>query len=132
MLHANAEEIDSLQETINRAQQGDADAQFLLGSMYYDGQGVPRDYKKAVYWYEKSAKQGYADAQYNLGVMYSTGRGIPQDYKLAYVWFNVASAQGYEDAKKARDIVEEYLTPATLTEAQALSNEYYKKYSAKE
>ena len=52
------------------AKQGDADAQFYLGLMYYEGQGVPQDYAEAVKWYRKAAEQGNALAQVNLGVMY--------------------------------------------------------------
>ena len=49
---------------------GFAEAQFSLGVMYDEGQGVRQDYYKAVEWYTKAAKQGYADAQFNLALMY--------------------------------------------------------------
>ena len=48
------------------AEQGDADAQYNLGVMYYDGQGVDVNYKKAFECYEKAAEQGHAQAQHNL------------------------------------------------------------------
>ena len=57
------------------AEQGDADAQVLLGEMYDKGQGVPQDYKESIKWYRLSAEQGDAIAQYNLGVMYGKGHG---------------------------------------------------------
>jgi TPR repeat protein len=34
---------------------------------------VLKDYKQAVYWYQKAADQGYAEAQSILGVMYANG-----------------------------------------------------------
>ena len=40
------------------AEQGDADAQFNLGTMYGIGLGVPQDFAKAVKWYRKAAEQG--------------------------------------------------------------------------
>ena len=52
------------------AEQGDADAQKVLGDMYKQGQGVPRDYQEALKWYRLAAEQGNAKAQHNLGVMY--------------------------------------------------------------
>ena len=52
------------------AQQGDAKAQFVLGSMYFLGDVVSKDDKKTFYWYKKSEEQGDAEAQFNLGVMY--------------------------------------------------------------
>jgi len=37
------------------AKQGDEVAQFNLGVMYDNGEGVPQDYKEAVRWYRLSA-----------------------------------------------------------------------------
>ncbi|MEW6560686.1 MAG: tetratricopeptide repeat protein, partial [Pseudomonadota bacterium] len=60
------------------ADQGDADAQYNLGVMYANGQGVPQDYAQAASWFRKAADQGYAAAQNNLGIMYANGQGVPQ------------------------------------------------------
>lgn len=43
--------------------QGYAEAQYNLGVCYYKGEGVVKDIKKAVYWYEKAAAQGVDDAK---------------------------------------------------------------------
>jgi len=59
------------------AEQGYAGAQYDLGQMYAEGQGVPQDDAEAVTWYRRAAEQGYAPAQGNLGVMYDNGRGVP-------------------------------------------------------
>ena len=40
-----------LQELREKAEQGEADAQYNLGGMYYIGEGVPQDYAEAVKWY---------------------------------------------------------------------------------
>jgi len=45
------------------AQQGNANAQVRLGYCYFFGQGVPQDYKKALFWFNKAAEQGYDDAK---------------------------------------------------------------------
>ena len=76
------------------AKKGDATAQFRLGEMYHSGEGVSKDYKKALHWYEKAAKQGYANAQYNLGGMYHLGHGVSQDYKKSFHWHEKAAKQG--------------------------------------
>ena len=39
------------------SEQGDVDAQFYLGEMYYYGQGVKKDSREAVKWYTKAAQQ---------------------------------------------------------------------------
>jgi uncharacterized protein len=84
---------------IAKAEQGDAEAQSLLGYMYINGEGVLKDYKEAVKWIRKAAEQGYAEAQSNLGVMYANGRGVSQDYKEAVKWFRKAAEQGYARAQ---------------------------------
>ena len=45
----------ALREWRPLAEQGDARAQYYLGLLYENGDGVPRDYEKAREWYEKSA-----------------------------------------------------------------------------
>ena len=47
------------------AEQGDVRAQTSLGGMYYNGQGVQRDYAEATKWVRKAAERGYAPAQAN-------------------------------------------------------------------
>ena len=74
-------------------------AQYNLGIMYYNGQGVPQDYAEAVKWYRLAADQGDAYAQYNLGVMYDNGEGVPQDYKEAVKWYRLAAEQGHAKAQ---------------------------------
>ena len=39
------------------AEQGYAEAQYVLGYMYDEGAGVPQDFKEAVRWYRKAAEQ---------------------------------------------------------------------------
>ena len=45
------------------ADQGYANAQFNLGTMYHQGNSVPQSYKEALVWYRKAADQGYSGAQ---------------------------------------------------------------------
>ncbi len=111
------------------AEQGDADAQFVLGTMYLRGRGVPQDYNEAVRWYRLAAAQGFTMAQYNLGVSYAKGRGVLEDYVQAYMWFSLAAAQGQELARTARGILAKKVTPAQLAEAQRLAREWKPKSS---
>ncbi|MCH8098520.1 MAG: sel1 repeat family protein [Proteobacteria bacterium] len=46
----------ALREWRPLAEQGDAEAQFNLGLMYYKGRGVPQDYAEAVKWYRLAAE----------------------------------------------------------------------------
>ena len=81
------------------ADQGDADAQYSLASLYDTGLGVPQDYAAAASWLRKAADQGHATAQYNLGVMYENGRGVPQDYAAAVSWYRKAANRGNASAQ---------------------------------
>ena len=83
------------------AEQGLAEAQCNLGTMYQHGHGVDVNYKKAIEWYEKAAEQGHAGAQYNLGAMYENGDGVGQSDSMAMRWYAKADAQGHEVAQAA-------------------------------
>ncbi len=76
------------------AEHGDAKAQWMLGHMYDDGNGVPQNYKEAEKWYRLAAEQNDDSAQLNLGTMYENGKGVPQDYKEAVKWYRLAAVQG--------------------------------------
>jgi len=47
---------------IPEAEKGQRDAQYAVGYMYYYGQGVVEDRKKAWYWINIAARAGQADA----------------------------------------------------------------------
>ena len=83
----------------NLAEQGDASAQFILGVMFRNGEGVAQDYAEAVRWYRRAAEQGDASAQSNLGVMFYKGYGVPQDYAEAVRWYRRAAEQGEAKAQ---------------------------------
>ena len=57
----------ALQEWRPLAEQGDAVAQYNLGLIYADGEGVLKDDAEAVKWFRKAAEQGVALAQHNVG-----------------------------------------------------------------
>ena len=82
------------------AKQGDAVAQYHLGLLYANGQGVPKDDAQARQWYEKAAVQDHVEAQVNLGMLFDYGRGGPQDFKMAVRWYLRAANQGNELAQR--------------------------------
>ena len=84
-----------LERTVEKANGGDPMAQYNLGVMYDNGQGVLQDDAVAVKWYRLAAEQGNAFAQYNLGVMYANGKGVPQDDAEAVKWYRLAAEQEY-------------------------------------
>ena len=119
-------QIDSLRQ---KAEQGDAEYQTLLGHAYYHGRGVPKDDTEAVKWYRKAAEQNNALAQGQLGYAYFYGLGVPQDYVLAHMWSNLAASQrGGELAANHRDMVAERMTRGQISKAQRLAREWAEKH----
>lgn len=108
------------------AEQGDAQAQFSLGSLYYQGSGVPQDYKEAVKWLTKAAEQRHVHAEMTLGGILTDGvQGvIPKDYPQALMWFIFAAAQGDKEAVEFRDNLAMKMTPVQITTAQRLAREF--------
>jgi len=77
------------------AEQGNAEAQALLGVIYTNGgKGVPRDDRKAVEWLSRAAEQKDALAEALLGEAYADGRGVKADPKEAVEWFRRSADQG--------------------------------------
>lgn len=103
------------------AEEGDADAQLLLSSLYAAGRGAPQDDAQAANWLRKAAEQGRADAQVKLAALYGTGRGVERDDAEAVRWYWKAAEQGRSDAQRMlglfyatgkgvpRDFVEAYM-----------------------
>ena len=81
------------------AQQGNAEAQYNLGYIYYNGLGVAQNYQKAIYYTEQAAQQGHSGAQYNLGYIYYKGLGVEQNYQKAKEYYEQAAQQGHPEAQ---------------------------------
>jgi len=76
---------------IVKAESGDTDAQFRVGSAYDTGKGAPRDGNEAMKWYRMAAELGYAEAQNSVG----SGLQAEKRYEEALPWYEKASAQGH-------------------------------------
>ncbi len=82
------------------------------------------DYDTSLEELRSRAEQGYAEAQYNLGFMYRTGQGKPLNYIQAYMWNSLAAAQGLKIAIRDQYVLESFMTPEQLAEAQRLAREW--------
>lgn len=76
------------------ADRGQTLAEYIIGLMYANGQGVPQDYAEAMKWHLKAAKQGEAKAQFSVGLMYFKGLGTKQNLAEAFKWYRRAADQG--------------------------------------
>src|SRR5579885_3442561 len=66
--------LTALREATKRAQQNDPAAMTLLGEIYSQGLGVPRDDNKAAQWYKLAASRGDAHALFALAMFAFQGR----------------------------------------------------------
>lgn len=79
------------------ADQGNADAQFKLATLFHEGApGLKKNADRAFKLYLAAAQQGHAEAQNWVGYCYQHGLGVAQDDKKAVEWYQKAA-----DAKLA-------------------------------
>lgn len=81
------------------AENGNPDAQYFLGIMLLNGEGVKKNWPEAAKWFEASAHQGDVGAQYIFGEMNLKGMGMVRDYRKAGAWFKKSAEQDYPDAQ---------------------------------
>ena len=123
--HKNRQLAKRAAEYRTLAEQGDAKSQLRLGSMYYYGTGVTKDYAAAVQWYRKSAEQGNASAQYSLAYMYHQGIGTTRDDSEAARWDRKAAEQNDPRAQDALGLL--YFRGEGVTQDYADAARWYRK-----
>jgi TPR repeat protein len=84
---------------LERARQGNAEAQFEIGKRYENGSGVSTNAEEAVKWYKLAAEQGHTGAQLDLGKCYYLGKGVAKNDVEAIKYFRLAAGQGCAQAK---------------------------------
>lgn len=98
--------------------EGNAEAPFRLGAMYFNGHGVTQDRDEAARWFREAALRGNREAQYILGVIYWDGRGVAKDYVSAYMWFNIAASNGSQNAVESGTRIAASLSSPDISEAE--------------
>lgn len=123
---AEADRKQADQKTLERANAGDALAQYDIASRYFTGSnGVPLDYAKAGAWLQKSAEQDHAPAQYNLGLLYFEGKGYTTDNARAYFWATRASFRGHiPQGNDYRVQAGQLLTPEVRAQIEKAAHEW--------
>ena len=81
------------------AKAGNPEAQFRLGVMFGNGDGVALDHAQAREWFEKSAAQGHEGALLTLAWMYANGTGIEVDEGRARELYLAAAERGSAKAQ---------------------------------
>lgn len=84
-----------------KAELGDVQAEFRLGSIYGSGNGAPKDYSLALRWYLAAAEKGDSKSEYGVGYLYNTGKGVQQNFSEALRWYQKAADQNNPRAQDA-------------------------------
>lgn len=72
---------------------------YALGVMFYNGQGVERNFKRSTEHYAKAAEAGIVPAQVSAGFAYANAMGVPQDFDKAAHYLKMAVKAGESAAK---------------------------------
>lgn len=115
---------------IDAAEAGSAVAQYTLGEVYTEGNGVPQNASKALNWYRKAAEQGAPDAQKKIGYLYEFGSpvsGVQEDKAEAAIWFRKA-LEGYLDRARLGDANAQYELGAAYYYGNGVPKDYVKAY----
>jgi adenylate cyclase len=112
---ARAEQVAILEQ---RAEQGHAMAQYLLGKAYRDGLLGEPDLERAVELLEAAAKAGHSLAQRNIGARYFRGDGVRQDRVLALTWLTLAARDGLVAAEEMRVETIQHMTADQIAAAE--------------
>ena len=97
----NAYEIGNHKEAYEYLIQDENDPRcaFALGTIYYNGEGAERDFKKSTHYYSIAADAGIVPAQVSAGFAYANAMGVPQDFQKAAHYLKQASNAGEASAK---------------------------------
>lgn len=79
------------------AEQGDAEAQCAIGSMYQLGLGIPPDGQAARRWYLQAGERGSGLAYNNLATLFMVGCvNLEADMEQARIYRHKAAENGFD------------------------------------
>jgi len=102
------------------ANQKNADAQYELGNMYFQGLGVAKNQKTGTNWHRKSAGQGHSLAQQTLGLTYQFGASVSVNHVAAYALYQFSELGGNALAQKLRSGLSASMSPQEIESADGL------------
>lgn len=85
------------------AEQGDSNAQWRIGAIYYTGKGVNKNEAKGLQYVKSAAENGKAEAQFFMCSCFLNGKGVTKDINEAIKWCELSASQGYDKALQFLD-----------------------------
>ena len=91
----------ALQLYLQAARQGDSEAQYISGGMYFKGLGVKKDLAMAFKFLHQAAISGKSspESQQIIGQAFLLGSGVPKNYGKAMEWYTRAAENGNKEAQ---------------------------------
>ena len=114
------DQVKALEWFAKAAKAGDLTGQVALGTMYYQGDGVPRNMESAAKWFNKAAERGDALSQHNLGHMLHKGEGLKRESAEGISWYTRSADQGFPEAQFELGIIYSQGEGVTANETEAL------------
>jgi hypothetical protein len=71
---------------LKQAESGDVASQYQVAVNFDTGALIPRDFDKALKWYQRAAQNNHNESRFLLGYFYCRGLGVAKDAKLANDW----------------------------------------------
>jgi len=87
------------QQIRDLAEEGNVEAQAMLGLMFSRGDGFRQSHAEAMKWFRKAAEQGNIVAQVQVATMYQRGEGVAKNEIEAHTWWREAAEQGHTIAQ---------------------------------
>ena len=122
------------------AENGDCDAQYALGLLYFNGLSVRKSYGNALEWWGRAAEQAQPQALNSFGIVYAhlrvpyttldctKGCGEAKNLVKAYKWFGLAVEYGppreIKFAQKSIDRISSEMRDAQINEAKAMIEQW--------
>jgi len=97
--YAYSQDKMSIKALEELAKNGDAEAQYKMGTRYISGNGVKKNVKRAIELFNQSAAQDYTRSLYILGKLYWDGTYIKKKDSKAIEWFEKAARKGHGNAQ---------------------------------
>jgi len=90
---------EALEQLQKGSELNDPRCDYALAVMYYNGQGVQRDYAKSSHYYSVAADAGILPALVSAGFAYANAIGVAEDFDKAVEYLKKAVAMNDDAAK---------------------------------
>lgn len=99
LINSNLKGENNFDELLKVAEQGDAQAQYLLGQYFDEGIIVDKNLHDAFYWYQKSAQQNNIKAELAVAKCFKNGTGVEESEFEAFNLYQKLANQEIAEAQ---------------------------------